>query len=352
MRNRADAFHGGHAAVHSLLGTVSAIGGSARIRAMRSRASLLFGAAASVTVAVVALTALPSSSSTSRAAAAPAPVLSIPAATPAVPPSAGVAEADPYARRFNGRVGNDLTKALEAAGVPELQGREYVALLSRAIPLANGLSVDDRFDLVLERTPDGKLGQLVYAGLDRVARADVELMKWTDGKQVIWVNADGVGGEDDQGMKLPVSGRVTSGFGERFHPILGYERFHAGVDLAAVRGTPIVAAADGRVVSAGWHGGYGQQVAIAHDGGVETTYGHMSRIAAYAGELVHRGQVIGYVGSTGLSTGPHLHFEVMKNGRPVNPLTAKLTGGPGHLEGEKLHAFQDQLRQLLLVGSS
>jgi murein DD-endopeptidase MepM/ murein hydrolase activator NlpD len=191
---------------------------------------------------------------------------------------------------------------------------------------------------------------LLYAGMDRVARADVELMKWTDGKHVIWVNADGVGGEGSQSMSMPVNGRLTSGFGERFHPILGYERFHAGLDLAAAAGTPIVAAADGKVVSAGWTGGYGQAVEIAHAGAIETLYGHMSRIAAYSGETVHRGQVIGYVGSTGLSTGPHLHFQVMKNGRPVNPLSVKsIAGGPGQLEGAQLVQFQDQLRTLLLV---
>jgi murein DD-endopeptidase MepM/ murein hydrolase activator NlpD len=255
-------------------------------------------------------------------------------------------------QRFTGRIGGDLSKSLLAAGVPELQGREYVALLGRAIPLANGLSVDDRFDVILMRNPDGSLGQLVYAGLDRVARADLELMKWTDGKHIIWVNADGVGGDGSQAVRMPVQGRVTSGFGNRFHPILGYERFHDGVDLAAREGTPIVAAADGRVVSAGWSGGYGRAVEIAHSGGLETRYGHMSRIAAYAGELVHRGEVIGYVGSTGLSTGPHLHFEVMKNGRPVNPMSVKAIGGvPGQLEGAKLVAFHNQLRELLLGAS-
>ena len=87
---------------------------------------------------------------------------------------------------------------------------------------------------------------------------------------------------------------------------------------------------------------------IAHSGGLETIYGHMSRIAARAGEIVRKGEVIGYVGSTGLSTGPHLHFEVMKNGRPVNPTSVKMTAGPGHLEGEKLQAFQNELRSLLL----
>ena len=106
-------------------------------------------------------------------------------------------------------------------------------------------------------------------------------------------------------------------------------------------------------MSAGWAGGYGQAVAIAHAGGIETKYGHMSRIAAYSGEVVHRGDVIGYVGSTGLSTGPHLHFEVMKNGRPVNPLRSRRSqGGPGQLEGAKLVQFQDQLRRIVVGGGS
>lgn len=257
--------------------------------------------------------------------------------------------ADPDAQRFSGRIGPDLTAALRGAGVPEAQGREYVAVLARAIPLAGELSVDDRFDLVIERRKDGSLGQLVYAGLDRIARADVELMKWTDGKEIIWVNGDGVGGTGDQSIGRPVNGRLTSGFGSRFHPVLGHRRMHKGVDLAAPNGSPIAAAADGRVIAAGWNGGYGRQVAIAHSGNVRTTYGHMSRIAAAPGTYVRRGQIIGFVGSSGLSTGPHLHFEVTRDGRPVNPLSAKLTGGLGHLQGEQLRAFQDQLRRVLLA---
>jgi murein DD-endopeptidase MepM/ murein hydrolase activator NlpD len=270
------------------------------------------------------------------------------AVSPSPQPSPEVA--DPDAQRFTGRVGANLTQSLQAAGVPDKQGREYVAILGRAIPFADGLSVEDKFDLVIERKPDGSLARLLYVGLDRVARADVELLKWTDGKAVIWVNADGVGGDGSQDMRMPVNGRLTSGFGSRFHPILGYVRMHAGLDLAAAYGSPIVAAADGRVVSAGWSGGYGNLVRIAHADGVQTMYGHMSRIAVPSGALVRQGQLIGYVGSTGLSTGPHLHYEVLKDGRPVNPASVKaLAGGPGHLQGEKLHQFQGVLRSLMVL---
>ena len=252
--------------------------------------------------------------------------------------------ADPDSVRITGTVGPDLTRSLEAAGVSEKQGRDYIAALSTAIRLQDGLSVDDRFDLVILRK-GGKLGEVAYAGLDRVGRSDVELMKWTDGRETRWIDANGLGASA-QGMEMPVAGRISSEFGERFHPILGYRRMHDGVDLAAPYGTPVVAAADGRVVTAGWHGGYGREVALAHSGGVETIYGHMSRIAIAPGAYVRRGQVIGYVGSTGLSTGPHLHYEVHRDGKLVNPLSVKLTGAP--LKGEELRAFQDHLRGLLM----
>lgn len=313
----------------------------------RALIALAGGAAVSAIVALTAATAIPHLGTTSAATAAVPTAAAVRVDPPA--PSIPTPETDVPVQRFTGRVGQDLSGSLIAAGVPERQGREYVATLARAIQLKDGLSVDDKFDLVVQRAADGTLGQLLYVGLDRIARADVELLKWTDGRNVVWVNGDGVGGQDSSQIALPVHGRMTSGFGERFHPILGYMRFHKGVDLAASAGTPIVAAADGRVVGAGWHGGYGQQVEIAHTAGVETTYGHMSRIAAHIGQVVRKGEVIGWVGSTGLSTGPHLHFEVTRNGRAINPMGVKLGNGPGHLEGEKLRQFQGELRGLLLV---
>lgn len=120
---------------------------------------------------------------------------------------------------------------------------------------------------------------------------------------------------------VPVAGRVTSGFGSRVHPISGRVRMHTGVDFGASTGTPILAADSGVVVSAGWRNGYGNTVLIDHGNGLATLYGHQSRLAVRAGQSVAQGDVIGYVGSTGNSTGPHLHFEVRKGGTPVNPMS-------------------------------
>lgn len=119
---------------------------------------------------------------------------------------------------------------------------------------------------------------------------------------------------------MPVSARMTSGFGWRAHPIRGGVRAHAGVDLAAPYGSPIVATANGVVGTAGWSGGYGLLVAISHGDGVQTRYGHLSRLNVAAGEQVSRGEVIGFVGSTGQSTGPHVHYEVRVDGAAIDPL--------------------------------
>ncbi len=122
------------------------------------------------------------------------------------------------------------------------------------------------------------------------------------------------------GFQWPINAPVSSGFGYRVHPIFGTKRLHKGVDMGAGSGTPIAAAKDGTVLSAGWQGGYGNTVVISHGDGITTLYAHQSSIAVSAGQQVSRGDIIGYVGSTGWSTGPHLHFEVRVNGTPVDPM--------------------------------
>jgi murein DD-endopeptidase MepM/ murein hydrolase activator NlpD len=142
-------------------------------------------------------------------------------------------------------------------------------------------------------------------------------------------------------MRKPMNGGVMrSGFGFRRHPVLGYSKMHTGVDWAAPVGTPIVASGNGTVEKSGWANGYGRQVVLKHTNGYETTYNHMSAIArgVSAGTRVRQGQVVGYVGSTGLSTGAHLHYEVMINGRFVNPMTVKLPRGR-ELDGQELAKF-------------
>ena len=119
---------------------------------------------------------------------------------------------------------------------------------------------------------------------------------------------------------FPANARISSGFGNRMHPILGYSRFHGGVDFAAPQGSTIFAADSGQVIFSGWYGGYGQAVIIDHGGGLTTLYAHASRLFVREGQAVQQGQAIAAVGSTGLSTGPHLHFEVRQGGNLFNPM--------------------------------
>lgn len=143
-------------------------------------------------------------------------------------------------------------------------------------------------------------------------------------------------------MRKPVSeGRFRSGFGMRRHPIHGYRKMHTGVDWAAARGTPIMAAGNGVVIKAGWSSGYGRRTEIKHANGYVTTYNHQSGFAKgiKVGTHVRQGQIIGYIGSTGLSTGPHLHYEVKVNGRYVDPMRIRLPRGRV-LDGNILQAFE------------
>lgn len=155
-------------------------------------------------------------------------------------------------------------------------------------------------------------------------------------------------------MRTPISGaRISSGFGMRRHPILGYTKMHGGVDFAVPRGTPIRAAGSGVVKFAKWRGSYGKAVHLKHAKGYSTLYAHMHRIASglRAGSRVRQGQVIGYVGSTGRSTGPHLHYEVRLNNKRINPKRIRMAGNT-KLTGKELKAFKRQKAKILALAKS
>ncbi|MEM1195032.1 MAG: peptidoglycan DD-metalloendopeptidase family protein [Pseudomonadota bacterium] len=236
--------------------------------------------------------------------------------------------------RVRGAVGSSLYRSMRAAGVPASAVQDYLRALDSQIDMNREVRSSDEFDIILAyrraATGERQAGQLLYAGIDRGGVPKTQLMRW--GREGRFYEASGVG-EERSGLARPVPGAVSSGFGMRRHPILGYRRMHAGMDFRARRGTPIVAVTDGRVVSAGRAGGCGIAVKIDHPGNLATRYCHMSRMAVRSGEYVKRGQVIGYVGSTGLSTGPHLHYEMYRGGKAINPASVKfvtratLTGG-------------------------
>ena len=149
-------------------------------------------------------------------------------------------------------------------------------------------------------------------------------------------------------LRTPVEGaRISSRYGKRKHPVLGYTKMHKGLDFAAPKGTPIFAAGNGIVEAAGWNGGYGKYIRIRHNGTFKTAYAHLSRIdkRVKKGARVKQRQIIGYVGTTGRSTGPHLHYEVHKNGKQTNPLGVKLPTGRT-LKGDELAEFQQYRAKL------
>lgn len=255
---------------------------------------------------------------------------------------------DASPRRFTGMVGTNLFWSLRAAGVSAEIARDYVQLVSSRLDVRRDLASGDRFDIVVDqlRVPDGSLriGPLLYAGIDRASGSDLHLVRWTVEGSTGWFDPYKAR-QAVQGLERPVQGEITSRFGYRVHPILRIGRLHQGVDVRAAWGTPIVAPADGRVVQASWNGGHGRQVRLAHDGGISTSFSHLSQFAVAPGTLVRRGQVIGFVGSSGFSTGAHLHYELHRHGRPIDPESFAPTMA-STLAPSELAALRARLAQL------
>ncbi len=245
------------------------------------------------------------------------------------------------------RVGSSLQRAAQGAGAPAPIIGQFVKLLSYRLDFERDVHGADHFDLLLDHkraaTGETITGGLIYARLDREDGAPIELLRWQHpGLAEQYFLADGSSAKKGL-IRTPVEGaHITSGFGFRFHPILGYSRMHQGIDFGVPAGSPILAAAAGRVEFAGWHGGHGNYVRLAHSRNLATAYGHMSRIGVHYGQMVAQGQVIGLSGSTGLSTGPHLHFETWINGQAVDPHSAHLPTGI-QLAGAELARFRSLL---------
>ncbi len=252
----------------------------------------------------------------------------------------------------DGTIENNLSNAARRAGLPMPVLVEMIRIFSFDVDFQRELQPGDSFEVLYEALfeEDGSLAKtenVLYASLTLSGRR-LDMYGFTPKSGVDdFFDPEGQSVRKTL-MRTPVDGaRLSSRFGMRRHPILGYSRMHQGIDFAAPRGTPIYAAGDGVIESAGRNGAYGKYVRIRHNATYKTAYGHMSRIAKRArrGQRVRQGQVIGYVGSTGRSTGPHLHYEVLRQGRQVNPLKIKLPSGE-KLKGKNLESFHARREQI------
>lgn len=258
--------------------------------------------------------------------------------------------------RISGVVAGSFADSASAAGLPERVVDDAVKTLGYAIDFQRQVGRRDRYDVVVEhrRAADGmsETGDLLYTALTPVKGNRIDMLRWSYGGQNQFFRGTGESAKKGL-MRTPVNGaHLTSSFGMRFHPILGYSRLHQGVDFGAAWGSPVLAAAGGKVTFAGLHGGHGNYMQVLHHPGLMTAYAHLSRFAVRSGTLVAQGQVIGFVGSTGLSTGPHLHYEVWLNNRPVDPTALKFLGGT-QLVGADLGRFKatiDRMRGLREAG--
>lgn len=234
-----------------------------------------------------------------------------------------------------GHIENSLYVDATRAGLPAALVKPFTEIFAWDLDYTRDIHPGDTFKVTFEETRDDR-GQRVKAG--KIVAASFTVKGET--KQAFWFE-DSFGrgdyyNEKGEGkrkllLRTPLEVyRISSGFNlHRKHPVLGYTRAHKGTDFAAPTGTPVKASGDGTVVFVGRHGGHGNFVKIQHAGGFQTAYAHLSRYAKglRKGQKVKQGQVVAYVGSTGVSTGPHLHYEVIQNGQYVNPMSTKLPTG-------------------------
>ncbi len=252
----------------------------------------------------------------------------------------------------NGVIQDSLFQAMNGAGVPDRVTMELIRIYGWDVDFQRDIQRNDRFALMFETfvDPEGRvarLGNVLMASLN-LSGTDIKLYRHelSDGS-TDYFNEKGESVRKSL-LRTPVDGaRLSSRYGSRKHPILGYTRMHRGVDFAAPRGTPVMAAGDGVVEYAGRKGSFGRYLRIRHNSSYKTAYAHLNafRRGIRVGERVKQGQIVAYVGTTGSSTGPHLHYEVHRGGKQVNPLSLKLPTGKT-LEGDELRAFEESRAKL------
>jgi murein DD-endopeptidase MepM/ murein hydrolase activator NlpD len=280
---------------------------------------------------------------------------------------AQVKDVQPERQRLalRGAVQDSLYESGLKAGVPASVLATLIKTYSYSVDFQRDVRRGDRFEVLFEQSVD-EAGRpqgdatMIYAALQVGGRIMPIYRVAMPGGAFEYFDARGESIRKAL-LRTPVdSVRVTSGFGMRRHPLLGYSRMHKGIDFGAPTGSPIYAAGNGVVEEAGWHSGYGKYVRIRHNGKISSAYAHMSQFgrSIAKGTRVSQGQVIGYVGSTGASTGPHLHYEILVNNEQVNPLTVAVNTSTT-LGGNQLVAFQDwrgkihgQFEQLIAVAET
>ena len=223
---------------------------------------------------------------------------------------------------------------------------EFARLYGFQVDFQRDIWKNDSFQIIYEEFVNENnmivdTGEILFANLN-LQNTDLQLYKFEyEENKIDYFDENGKSIKKTL-MKTPINGaRLSSSYGKRKHPILGYTKMHTGTDFAAPTGTPIMASGDGKVIKAGWCGGGGNCVKLKHNNTYQTVYAHMSKFGRgiKKGVRVKQGQIIGYVGSTGLSTGPHLHYEVIENGKKVNSQKLKLPSGKV-LKGDERKKFE------------
>ena len=244
-----------------------------------------------------------------------------------------------------GKISNNLYSSATLFGMEPSIIIEFARIFGFEVDFQRDIRKGDKFQVMYERYFDDrnkqiKTGKILYAYLN-VNNQKIKLYRFETKNDFDFYDEKGRSIRKAL-MKTPINGaRLSSPFGNRKHPILGFTKHHNGTDFAAPTGTPIMASGNGTVIKAGWCGNGGNCVRIRHNSSYTTGYGHMSKIATRSGRRVRQGQIIGYVGNTGMSTGPHLHYTVSYNGKFVNSQKLKLPSGKT-LSGDERKKFEIQ----------